>query len=271
MSAELTAIISAQALHDAMPDPDLLIVDVGSLEEYQSAHLPGAVQIDYAAFVSADPPVMGLVPDAQTLSHVFAALGLDANRHVVAYDREGGGKAGRLLFTLDAAGHHKGSLLDGGLSAWANAGFELETHPAETSVTDYATTLPGRNLADKAYIRSRLGSDDLALLDCRTPAEFSGQDVRAARGGHIPGAVNFNWTDAMDPDNPPSLRPESELRDMLESKGVTPDKEVIAYCQTHHRSSHTYMVLKQLGYENVKGYPGAWSEWGNDPDTPVED
>lgn len=125
-------------------------------------------------------------------------------------------------------------------------------------------------IANKDYILSRLGQDDLALLDTRSPSEYAGLDVRAARGGHIPGAVNMNWTDAMDLGNHLRFKPDATLRDMLGNLGITPDKEVIVYCQTHHRSAHTYMVLKHLGYPLVRGYPGAWSEWGNDPHLPVE-
>ena len=90
------------------------------------------------------------------------------------------------------------------------------------------------------------------------------------RGGHIPGAVNFNWTDAFDPANPPSVSDLGALAERFEGMGITPDKEIVLYCHTHTRSSHTYMLLKQLGYQNLKGYPGAWSDWGNDPDTPIE-
>ncbi|MDX1513585.1 MAG: rhodanese-like domain-containing protein, partial [Gammaproteobacteria bacterium] len=90
------------------------------------------------------------------------------------------------------------------------------------------------------------------------------------RGGHIPGAVNFNWTDAMDPEAQRRLRPRERLLEDLADLGVTPDREVVTYCQTHRRSSHTYVVLKSLGFERVRGYPGSWSDWGNDPSTPVE-
>lgn len=267
---DIAPIISAAQLAERLHDAGLLIIDVGSAEEFHAAHIPNAVQINYADFVSAAPPVMGLIPDGKQLSIVLSAIGLSPDKHVIAYDREGGGKAGRLLFTLDAIGHHAGSLLDGGLQAWAHGEHPLSDGPAQPGPSNYQAVLRGHNLADKTYIQSRLGAPDLALLDTRTPGEFLGSDVRAARGGHIPGAVNFNWTDAFDPERPPALRNLDELRARFEHMGITPDKEVIAYCQTHHRSSHTYMLLKQLGYPNVKGYPGAWSEWGNDPDTPVE-
>ena len=95
-------------------------------------------------------------------------------------------------------------------------------------------------------------------------------DQRAARGGHIPGAVNLNWMDTMDPQRQLRLQPAPVLRQLLDLRGVTTDKEVIVYCQTHHRSAHTYWVLRYLGYPRVRGYPGAWSEWGNDPSVPVE-
>ena len=124
--------------------------------------------------------------------------------------------------------------------------------------------------ADAGYILARLDDPGTALLDTRTPEEFSGERVRAARGGHIPGAVNFNWVEAMDADHNLRLKPAPVLLESLAALGVTPDKEVIAYCQTHHRSSHTFVVLKWLGFERVRGYPGAWSEWGNREDTPVE-
>ncbi|MFO1352680.1 MAG: rhodanese-like domain-containing protein [Gammaproteobacteria bacterium] len=97
-----------------------------------------------------------------------------------------------------------------------------------------------------------------------------GIDVRAARGGHIPGALNLNWLEAIDRGRALRFKPDDDLRALLAGRGVTPDKEIMPYCQTHHRSSHTYMVLKHLGFPRVCAYPGAWSEWGNDPALPLE-
>ncbi len=132
----------------------------------------------------------------------------------------------------------------------------------------YNATRTPHAIADKSYILSSLDDPDIVILDVRTPAEYSGLDLRAARGGHIPGAINMDWTLTMDRDRNLRLKPEDELRDMLRELGITPDMEVIAHCQTHHRSAHTYIVLKSLGYSRIRGYDGSWSEWGNDPEVP---
>ncbi|HYQ90979.1 MAG TPA: rhodanese-like domain-containing protein, partial [Candidatus Competibacteraceae bacterium] len=146
----------------------------------------------------------------------------------------------------------------------------LKSGTVKPTASQYQAALANPNaVADKDYILSRLGQSEVALLDTRSPAEYQGTEVRAARGGHIPGAVNLNWTEAMDMSRQRRFKPVAELRRQLEALGVTPDKEVILYCQTHHRSAHTYMVLKYLDYPRVRGYAGAWSEWGNDPTLPI--
>ena len=94
--------------------------------------------------------------------------------------------------------------------------------------------------------------------------------MRALRGGHIPGARNLNWLDTIDTTNNFRLKPSEDLQFMLNQIGITPDKEIITYCQTHHRSSHSYVMLKSLGYTRIRGYPGSWSEWGNSSETPIE-
>ena len=268
MSASLPFILDSAELHPQLGNQGLLIVDLSKPDTFARQHVPGAVNLDYAQLVSARPPVMGLLPDAAQLSRVLSGIGLTPDKHVVAYDDEGGAKACRLLWTLEVIGHKPISLLDGGLRAWLAAGFPVEGGAASNLPSDYHAVIGLDAKADKAYILERLNHPDVALLDTRTRGEYSGSDKRAARGGHIPGAANLDWTQALASDL--RLKPVQELRAMYEKLGMSQDKEIIVYCQTHHRSSHTYVVLKALGYPRVKGYPGAWSEWGNSTDTPVD-
>jgi len=266
----LPTIAAPESLAAVLGDARLLVVDLGDAATHARHHVPGAVHLDYEDIIRMVPPAMGLLPDSETLSALFSRIGLTPDRHVVAHDDERNSLATRLLWTLDAIGHTSFSLLDGGLRGWLDGGFPVETGTAAPAPSRYRAGGPTAARADKAYVLAHLNDPDVVLLDTRTPAEFAGADVRAARGGHIPGAVNMDWTLAIDPAREPWLKPEAELRRMLGERGVTPDKEVIVYCQTHHRSSHSYVLLKALGFARVRGYDGSWSEWGNDPDAPIE-
>ena len=271
MPSTVPLLLEPDALKDELGVEDLLVVDLCDARLYRRFHVPGATHLEYGMLIQSRPPVGGLLPDPEHLSRVFSALGLKPGMHVVAYDDEGGGKAGRLLWTLHLLGHERCSLLNGGLHAWANEGRAMEESPAAPQPVDYTAAIrDARYLAEWEYIRDRLDDPDVVLLDTRTPAEYCGMQRFAARGGHIPGAVNLDWTQTIDQGRNLRLKPEAELRALFEALDVTPDREVIVYCQTHHRSSHTFVVLKSLGYPRIRGYSGAWSEWGNREDLPAE-
>lgn len=265
----LPLIIEPDELQARIGDTHILVVDLSQLHFYQQSHIPGAAHVEYARIVSAKPPVMGLLPESGQLHTLFSTLGLTETTHVVAYDNEGGGKASRFLWTLEAVGHTGYSLLNGGFNAW-----QKENHPTDSRMPELVnhpyTIRPNLEVStDKQFILTHLNDPTICLVDCRSPAEYIGQDLRARRGGHIPGAINIEWTRALDPQHNMRLKPKEELLALYEQAGVTPDKYVITYCQTHHRSALSYIVLKSLGYK-VKGYPGSWSEWGNDDQTPIE-
>jgi len=267
----LPLIVEPDALLARLHENSLLIVDLCQPNTYRQYHIPGAVYMDYSDLIRIAKPAMGMMPFDDHLNEVFSEIGLTADSHVVAYDDEGGGKAGRLLWTLDAIGHQRFSLLNGGLYAWAAADGPMSNETPPVKSGDYQVSQHNINaVADKDYILSHLNDTNTRLLDSRSPDEFSGELKLAERGGHIPGAVNMDWTMAMDRNNNLRLLPEDNLRVLLDQRGITADKEIIVYCQTHHRSSHTYIMLKALGFDNVRGYPGAWSEWGNTENLPVE-
>lgn len=263
-------LMEPEELESRLDDPGLLVVDLCKPEIHAHGHIPGALHLDYGEIVRAEPPVMGLLPDAETVSRLASRIGLTPERCVVAYDDEGGGRAARLLWTLAAYGHARISLLNGGHHAWTREGHPLSQDEESTCPSDYRAGYVGDVVADADYIREHLSDADVVLLDARSPDEFRGSDRRATHGGHIPGAVNMEWTQAMDSSNNLRVKSPEVLLPMLEHLGITPDREVITYCQTHHRSAHTWLVLRALGFARVRGYPGAWSDWGNRNDLPVE-
>ncbi|GAB4509697.1 MAG: thiosulfate sulfurtransferase [Sulfuricaulis sp.] len=268
--ALIPLIVEPAELEKQLGVENLLIVDLCRPETYAQAHVPGAVHLDYTKIVAARPPANGMLPDAAPLSDALSSIGMTPDHHVVAYDDEGGGRASRLLWTLDALGHSRYSLLNGGLHAWLNDRHMVNNEPVKKVQSDYTVKFDNKVVADKNYIMKHLHDAGVIIVDTRTPAEYRGETRRAERGGHIPGAVNFDWMNAIDQARSVRLKPAEELKRVLVDLGVTPDKEVITYCQTHHRSAHTYIVLKSLGYPRVRGYPGSWSEWGNSPEMPIE-
>ena len=266
----LPLVVEPDLLERHLGHPSLVVVDLGKADTYARGHVPGALFLDYGRLILGRPPAPGLVPPRAQLETEFSGLGIGPDSHVVACDDEGGGKAARLLWTLELLGHRRYSLLNGGLHAWASEGHPLEAVPARPRPRPFTAVWNPAPLADRDYVLAHLGDPQVALLDTRSPEEFTGRRCFATRCGHIPGAVNMDWTLAMDRGRNLRLLPEDELRALFLDRDVTPDREVIVYCQTHHRSSHTWLVLRHLGYEQVRGYAGAWAEWGNDPETPIE-
>lgn len=263
-------VIEPNEIENLMQQDNVLLVDLSSPATHVQYHIPGAVFLNYEWIIHAEPPRMGLLPDKAQLENVFGAIGISTDTHVIAYDDEGGGRACRFLWTLDCAGHQHFSLLNGGLHSWTNEGHEVSSKLHWPTPATFTYQHNAKPLADRQYILERLNHDDVVIFDARSMHEYTGAKAFAQRAGHIPGAINIEWTEAMDKSRHMRLKADAELRDMLAAKGILPHKEIITHCQTHHRSAHTYIMLRHLGFEKVKGYPGSWSDWGNDPTTPIE-
>lgn len=266
--SNLPLVIEPADLAQRLDAAELILVDLTSPARYAEGHIPHARFVDPKQTQLGQPPAPGLAPGKAQLQALFGALGHRPDAVYVVYDDEGGGWAGRFIWLLDIIGHHAYHYLNGGLHAWQAEQRPLSREVPVVVPTQIELTLDDAPTASREYLQSRLGAADLAIWDARSPAEYRGEKVFAARGGHIPGAANLEWTAAMDPAR--ALRIRSDIAETLQALGITPDKEVITHCQTHHRSGFTYLLAKALGYPRVKAYAGSWGEWGNLPDTPIQ-
>lgn len=246
---------------------NICIVDLSSQQNYQSGHIPGAIFLPFQAILSGQAPCPGKIATTDQLEKVFSYLGLSQDTHFIVYDDEGGGWAGRFIWTLDVIGHKAYSYLNGGLQAWKLAQLPLETTANERQSTDVSISVNTSQIAEIEDILSGIENDSVQIWDARSPAEYTGQRVNAAKAGHIPGAINCEWTTLMDQER--GLRIREDARAMLSELGIKGERPIITHCQSHHRSGFTYLVGKHLGFD-IRAYHGSWSEWGNHPDTPVE-
>lgn len=262
-------IIEPQDLEAMLGDPDLLIVDVCSPQNWVRTHIPGAVHVNPGELVSGVPPATGKLPEVERLQAMLSRIGYTPQKYIVVYDDEGGGWAGRFIWTLDVIGHKQYSYLNGGLHAWYK-----ENHPVDAEIADVQPTqvdirLDNSVIAELDTVKAALGNPNVKIWDARSAEEYAGMKSSSARAGHIPGAVNLDWLDIMDRTRNLRLLPLDALQQKLSKVGINPGNEIITHCQTHHRSGLTYLAAKALGYD-VKAYHGSWGEWGNLYDTPIE-
>ncbi|HEY7624632.1 MAG TPA: sulfurtransferase [Candidatus Limnocylindria bacterium] len=262
----------------ALGDPSVRIVDCRfSFDEdlrqrYREGHLPGAVYVSWAEDLSAPAPATGhprwMLQDAATFARTMEALGIGDDTMVIGYDAEGGHHAARLWLALRRYGHDRMAVMEGGIQKWIAEGRPLETGapPPPRAVT--FTSRPREGVvANRDEVLAAVRTGDPWLLDVRRDSEFTGAEKRAARGGHIPGAVNILWREALRDDW--TLRDDAELEDLYADAGFGAETDTITYCQAGVRAAFTHLVLAALGHEKVRTYDGSWDEWGNDPTLPI--
>ena len=252
-------------------DEDVLLYDTG--------HIPGAQKIDWLMDLWDDTMREFVQPDE--LAALFERLGISNDTTIVLYGDKNNWWAAYAFWFFKYSGAEGLKLMNGGRVKWTQ-----EDKPLTTEVPSYpkGNYTPGTRDANlRAFRDEVLGHIDKtkagegAMVDVRSPGEFSGEVTHmpsypqegVLRGGHIPGSSNIPWSQAANEDG--TFKSADELKNLYADKGVTGDKDIIAYCRIAERSSHTWFVLKYLlGYDNVKNYDGSWTEWGNSVGVPIE-
>jgi thiosulfate/3-mercaptopyruvate sulfurtransferase len=264
-------IISASELADRLSGDSgaaPLILDLRPAEQFARGHIPGAVHLDLfgVSLIDTDPaPLRSFLWIAE---HLLASRGVSASRSIVVYDEQSGMRAARAFWFLEYFGHPDVRMLDGGFGAWTRGGHPVTTEVVAPASTEWTGERHDDRLATWRDVHDRLGKADTVMLDTRSDAEFNGTAVRAARGGAVPGAVHIEWKRNLDERG--EFKAADALRTMYAAAGVTPGREVIAYCQGGYRAAHSYLALRLLGYPKVRNYLGSWKEWGDRLDLPVE-
>jgi thiosulfate/3-mercaptopyruvate sulfurtransferase len=260
-----------------LEDPKVRLVE--SNEDfllYETGHVPGAVRVDW--FTTLQHPLRRDFLSREEFEKLMSEVGIANDTTVVFYGDKNNWFACYAFWLFEYYGHPNRKIMNGGRAKWV-----LENRPLVKDVPQYPRT---QYRAKEPDGRIRVFRDDVMravqtgtpLVDVRSPKEYSGELIAmpnypqegAQRGGHIPGAVSIPWSTAVN-EADSTFKSAEELRQMYQGRGVTPDKDIIAYCRIGERSSHTWFVLKYLlGYPHVRNYDGSWTEWGNLVNVPIE-
>ena len=270
-------LVTTDWLADHLNDESVVIAEADENPDlYDEGHILGAVKLHWQDDLQ-DPVERDLV-EKPTFERLMGERGISNDTTVVLYGDRNNWFAAYAYWYLKIYGHEDVRLLDGGRQKWTDEGRELTAETPQAEQAEYSAS--ERDESIRTYrdaVKEAIGEQTKALVDVRSPQEFAGDLIAppgyeqegAQRAGHIPTAASIPWATAVRDDG--TFKSADELRELYESKGITPEKEVTAYCRIGERSAHTWFVLQELlGYEKVKNYDGSWTEWGNLVDVPIE-
>jgi thiosulfate/3-mercaptopyruvate sulfurtransferase len=260
-----------------LDDADVVLAEVDeNTDLYEDGHIPGAVKLHWRDDLQ--DPIERDIVERERFEQLLGERGIGNETTVVVYGDKNNWFAAYAYWYLKVYGHKDVRILDGGRQKWIDERRELTTDVATPEPHSYAAGEPDESIrARRDQVLQWIGADDRALVDVRSPQEYSGELLAppgyeqegASRGGHIPTAQSIPWAQAVRDDG--TFKAAADLRELYGSKGVTSDKKVTAYCRIGERSAHTWFVLHELlGFPDVRNYDGSWTEWGNLVDVPIE-
>lgn len=251
-------------------------VDYDPVANYNLSHMPGSVLIDWKKDIN--DPVKRDILSQDACTELLQRVGVNDNATLVLYGDYNNWFAAFAFWVFKYYGFKDVKLMNGGRKKWLDEEKPTTKDSPAYPRGNFKASKPDQKL--RAYlddVRGIIGKKGNALVDVRSPKEFTGEilappeypNEHAQRGGHIPGAANIPWGQAVKEDG--TFKSVEELKQLYETKGITRDKKIITYCRIGERSSHTWVVLKYLlGYPDVKNYDGSWTEWGNMVRNPIE-
>ena len=256
-------LISVAELNSILDDPNVILADTRSFKEYSEGHILGAVHLDLFTFHWIDTTKQGIENFNNQTQNLLSILGVTPEKKVIFYDSVSGMLAARGVWMLMYFSHQNVSILDGGITKWKKENFPLETKPNAFKPSKFSGKINSEIISGFEYIQENL--DNVKILDARSTGEYDGSTIRAAQSGHVPNAINIDWNQNISDDG--TFKNDEELSQMYD---YPKDSEIVTYCQGAYRAANTFLVLKKLGFTNVRVYLGSWGEWGNKLELPVE-
>jgi thiosulfate/3-mercaptopyruvate sulfurtransferase len=269
-------LVSTDWVQEHLDDDSVRIVEVDENPAlYADSHIPGAIGFDWQKDLQDQVKRDFLGPEE--FSALLGSRGISNDHTIVLYGDRNNWFAAYTYWYLKYYGHDNVKLVNGPREKWIAEGKPTTKEVPSYPRAEFQATGPDDDIRAKRDEMLKLVGSDTRLVDVRSPQEFSGELIAMAgyeqegaqRGGHIPGAANIPWAQAVNEDG--TFKSADELRKLYETKGVLNGNDVVAYCRIGERSAHTWFVLHELlGNENVKNYDGSWTEWGNMVAVPVE-
>lgn len=263
-------IVEPDWLTEHLDAPNIRVVDGRGAPRYAEGHIKNAINLPVARLDDPSAAVRSTLLPADRFGILAGNAGIGNEHTVVVYDDGPGLMSSRLFWAMEYYGHENVKVLNGGIARWVSEGRETVSTPPEVKPAPFKATAHPERGATKQEVAQLINKAGTVLLDVRSRDEYTGAVSQAMRGGHIPGAKHREWSDALAMSAAPILKDAGELKQQFDSIGVTPDQEVVTYCQGGIRAAHSYYVLRLLGFDKVRNYTGSWGDWGNDPSLPAE-
>jgi thiosulfate/3-mercaptopyruvate sulfurtransferase len=233
--------------------PELRVVDVRSADAYTEGHLPHAIHLEMSAVSATADNVPGMLLPPAAFAAVVGRAGIGDDSLVVLYDANWGMAAARVLWALQAYGHDRVAVLNGGWDRWEEAGYPIATDASAIPPAQFTPRPDPARLAELPWLQQHLQDEDVVIVDTRAAGEYA--------AGHLPGAVSWDWLRGVPVGAWEAVRDDADLPAELVAAGITPDKDIVTYCRSGVRAAHTYLLLRHLGYARVRNYDGSWLEW----------